>query len=257
MRQIIDAHIHLDHYQDNEIELMMKGLNRIQCTNIISVSFDLASCKRNIELANQYLQVKPAFGFHPEQELPSDSDVGELISWIEKNKDKMIAIGEVGLPYYLRTESRSFRLEGYIELLESFLKLAKRWEKPIVLHAVYDDAPVVCDLLEKYNIKNAHFHWFKGNVATIERMIKNGYYISVTPDVLYEQEIQELVKIYPIEKMMVETDGPWPFEGIFSGKMTHPWMIHQSINAISELKKEEVTSIYETLYNNTKYFYGI
>ncbi|CAM4076056.1 TatD family hydrolase [Lederbergia lenta] len=258
MNKMIDSHIHLDHYSDEEIELILTSLDEGYCEKLISVSYDLKSCKRNLKLANKHVEVMSAFGFHPEQELPSEHTIKELFSWMEKNKDRMVAIGEVGLPYYFRTENKStIKHEAYIELLDAFLKLASQWDKPVILHAVYDDAPIVCDLLEKHYIQNAHFHWFKGDNVTIERMIRNGYYISITPDVLYEQEIQELVKKYPLEQLMVETDGPWPFEGIFTGKMTEPKMIHESISVIAELKKEEITKIYKTIYGNTKNFYRI
>ncbi|MBW8350151.1 TatD family hydrolase [Bacillus sp. IITD106] len=257
MEKIVDAHIHLDHYDQEEISLIMKELDQIHCSNLISVSFDLESCKKNAQLAKQFPQVKPAFGFHPEQELPLEQEVVELFNWMSENRDEMVAVGEVGLPYYLRSENQEISLDPYILLLDEFLKFAKKWDKPVVLHAVYDDAPIVCDLLEKHNIKHAHFHWFKGDLITIERMIKNGYFISITPDVLYEEEIKQLVVTYPLSQMMVETDGPWRFEGDFTGKMTHPAMIHESVKMIAKLKKEDLSFVYKSLYENTKHFYGI
>ena len=78
---------------------------------------------------------------------------------------------------------------------------------PIVLHAVYEDADIVCDLLEKYKVSRAHFHWFKGSDETMKRMMRNGYYISITPDVLHKEKIRKIVSYYPLEYMMVETDG--------------------------------------------------
>lgn len=258
MNKIIDAHIHLDQYNDEDLKVILTSLAENGCEKLISVSSCLESCKKNMDIAHKYMEVMPAFGFHPEQELPPEHIIGELFSWIDQNKDRMIAIGEVGLPYYLQRENNSMiQMEAYEELLDSFLKLASKWEKPVILHAVYDDAPIVCNLLEKHHIKNAHFHWFKGDNMTIERMIQNGYYVSITPDVLYEQEIQELVKKYPLEQLMVETDGPWPFEGIFTGKMTEPKMIHESIAAIAKLKDEKISTIYKTIYSNTKSFYQI
>ncbi|MCR2822598.1 TatD family hydrolase [Lederbergia panacisoli] len=257
MEKIMDAHIHLDHYDQKDIQLIMDELDEINCTNLISVSFDLNSCKKNLQLAKQFPQVKPAFGFHPEQELPSDHEAAELFNWMSKNQNEMAAVGEIGLPYYLRSENPKISLDPYIHLLDEFLTFAKKWDKPVVLHAVYDDAPVVCDLLEKHNIKCAHFHWFKGDPITIERMIKNGYYISITPDVLYEDEIKQLVTSYPLNQMMVETDGPWRFEGDFTGKTTHPVMIHESVKMIAKLKKEEPSFVYKRLYENTKLFYRI
>ena len=80
----------------------------------------------------------------------TDKDFLVLMNWMTNHQTDMIAIGEVGLPYYLRKESSfsPFPIEGYLERLESFIMLAKKCRKPIVLHAVYDDAPLVCDLLE-------------------------------------------------------------------------------------------------------------
>ncbi|MBS4206509.1 TatD family hydrolase [Bacillus sp. FJAT-50079] len=251
--KIIDAHIHLDHYEDDEITALIGSLQQSSCEKVISVSYDLQSCKRNKELAKKYKAVETAFGFHPEQELPTDEQLADLLAWMEANRDRMCAIGEIGLPYYTGKSDQT----GYIELLDGFLQKAKKWKKPVVLHAVYEDAPVVCRLLEKHQIIDAHFHWFKGDQATIERMIENGYYISITPDVLYEQEIRQLVQRYPLEQMMVETDGPWQFEGEFSEEMTHPKMIHHSIAAIAELKKIDRSAVYQKLYLNTKSFYHI
>jgi TatD DNase family protein len=255
--KMIDAHIHLDHYQDEEIELMLA--NSANIDYLLSVSFDLESCKRNLQLSKTYQKIKPAFGYHPEQPLPTTEYLGKLLDWMDEHQNEMVAIGEVGLPYYLRSEQKvSFEQNSqYIGLLETFIQLAKVWEKPIVLHAVYDDAPVVCDLLEKYSVKKAHFHWFKGDKKTITRMIAHGYYISITPDVLYEEEIQQLVHIYPLEQMMVETDGPWPFKGPFLGKMTHPNMMMESICMIAKIKNIPKEKVFKIILQNTKGFYQI
>lgn len=260
LKKIIDSHIHLDQYSEDEIEIIIGDLTDIKCTSLISVSSHLNSCQSNLALAEKYKQVQPAFGFHPEQALPSDAEIETLLSWIESNKDVMVAIGEVGLPYYLRQEANNqaqFPFGSYVELLEQFLTYAKAWQKPVILHAVYEDAPIVIDLLEKHSIKKAHFHWFKGDAMTTKRMIDNGYYISVTPDVLYEQEIQSLVKHYPLEQLMVETDGPWPFKDKFTNQMTHPDMMHDSVAMISTLKEITLSETYRALYKNTVRFYEL
>ncbi|MFD0824928.1 TatD family hydrolase [Neobacillus sp. M.A.Huq-85] len=255
--KMIDAHIHLDHYKDEEIQVIMADSSLIDA--LVSVSFDLESCKRNLQLAGRFNKVRPAFGFHPEQPLPSVYEQEKLFQWMEEHRKEMVAVGEVGLPYYTRLEGKISNKEygKYIELLENFMQRAKDWEKPIVLHAVYDDAPLVCDLLEKYSLTKAHFHWFKGDEKTIERMIENGYFISLTPDVVYEEEIQQLGSIYPLEQMMIETDGPWPFEGPFAGIMTHPNMMEESIRVIAEIKGLSVGEVSEKLFENTVSFYQI
>ncbi|KON89356.1 DNAase [Sporosarcina globispora] len=254
MDKYIDSHIHLDKYTDEEIEEMFDCLP-FQLS-LVTVSCDIASSKRNLALSKIYPFVKPAFGFHPEQDLPSDHDISELISWMNLHLDHMAAVGEVGLPYYLRSDG-GIQLGGYIELLEEFIKLAKKWNKPIALHSVYDDAQTVCDLLEKHSIQKAHFHWFKGDSAAVSRMIANDYYISFTPDIVYEKEIQNLVRDYPLDKMMAETDGPWAFEGPFKNKPTHPAMMAHSISTLAEIKHTAFDSVLRQLHDNSKSFYNI
>jgi TatD DNase family protein len=255
--KMIDAHIHLDQYKNKEIELMLEGSDLIEA--LLSVSFDLESCKRNLQLARKYQKVKPAFGFHPEQRLLTEDELNKLTEWMLQHRTEMMAVGEVGLPYYLRKDQKvsSLQCGQYIEQLETFMEMAKKWDKPLVLHAVYDDAPIVCDLLEKHSVTKAHFHWFKGDEKTVTRMIENGYYISVTPEIVYKDKIQKLVQTYPVEQIMVETDGPWPFEGPFSGKMTHPDMMKKSISIIAKIKNLSETEASERLLKNTKTFYRI
>lgn len=253
MQPIIDAHIHLDHYQEKEIEHIIFDDPFLH--GLICVSYDLNSCKKNLALSKQFHKVRAAFGWHPEQEIIHDDDFNQLLSWICANQDQMIAIGEVGLPYYKLKDNPSLSIEGYVDVLQYFIQLASKWSKPIILHAIYEDAPKVCDMLEKLNIKKAHFHWFKGDEKTIQRMIANGYMISITPDVLYEVEIQRLVQQYPLQQMMVETDGPWPFKGPFQNKITHPSMMHQSMKAIADLKQMSLETVYQTLNKNTIEFY--
>jgi len=255
--RIIDAHIHLDMYEVEDQETILQDLDHENVEALIAVSNHIESARRNMELSRLNERVKPAIGWHPEQPLPSDEEVDELLRMLEEHKDQFVAVGEVGLPYYMRKEHSWIELKPYLELLETFVKQAVLLDKPIVLHAIYEDADSVCDLLEKYDIKKAHFHWFKGSDQTVARMIQNGYSISVTPDCLYEEEIHRLIEQYPLTQLMVETDGPWPFEDKFKGSITHPWMIHDSVAKIAELKQMSVNDVYGVLLENTKKFYEI
>ena len=251
MRKIFDAHIHLDKYSETEISNIVS-----EVSGLITVSTDIDSCKRNLALAKRYPGVQAAFGYHPEQILPVEEELKAMISLIKSRKDELVAIGEVGLPYYLRKENNLKQTyDQYIEVIELFIRTAKETDKPIILHAVYEDASIVCDLLEKHSITKAHFHWFKGSPKIVSRLLANGYFISITPDVLYEKEISEIVEQYPPELLMTETDGPWPFVGPFSGKMTRPSMIHATIKVLSEIKNRKLDEVYEQIYRNTKEFY--
>ncbi|NEW06606.1 TatD family hydrolase [Paenibacillus sp. SYP-B3998] len=258
----IDAHIHLDMYDRSKAAALLSELEEYNVQAVVAVSRHLESCIVTKQLRDSAPdRVFAAYGYHPEQELPNEAQLIELMEWVSSHADEMVAIGEIGLPYYMRQEAEekgiTFDLTPYLKLLDRLLGLASSLKKPVVLHAVYEDADQVCDLLDKHGIAKAHFHWFKGSDATVKRMIRSGFYISITPDVLYEEEIQALVRSYPLERLMVETDGPWPFEGPFEGQETHPRIIHAVVQQIALLKAIKAEDAAYRLQMNTKQFYGI
>ncbi|ASA19439.1 TatD family hydrolase [Paenibacillus donghaensis] len=259
---MIDAHIHLEQYTAEVVAQMMRELPAADVEAVVAVSMNLESCERTRQLAAAYpAQVRPAYGFHPEQPLPAAAELETLLAWISSHAAECVAVGEIGLPYYTRAEAlergEPFEMAPYIALLDRLLGLAARLDKPVVLHAVYEDAMLACDLLEKHGIRRAHFHWFKGSEEAVSRMAKRGYYISFTPDILYEDEIRQLACVYPPQLVMAETDGPWPFEGVFAGQDTHPRMIREVAAAWGGLHGYAPSHAEELLTANTRRFYGM
>lgn len=259
---MIDSHIHLDSYDEPDARAILAELEEAGVDKLIAVSLHLASCRKVQKLYSAHPdKVLPAYGFHPERPLPSEQELDEQLGWIHEHQQEMIAVGEVGLPYYMRQEAlkqgQPFALKPYIELLDQFTALAAQLDKPIILHAVYEDADIACDLLEKHNVSRAHFHWFKGAPKTVERMMRNGYYVSFTPDIVYEDEIRMLAMQVPLDRMMVETDGPWPFEGPFQGQMTHPRMIHAVVQELAAIKGMDIEAMAELIRRNTDTLYDL
>ncbi|MFD3449971.1 TatD family hydrolase [Microbacteriaceae bacterium 4G12] len=249
----IDSHIHLDQYKREEQLQIIKDIQKMkEIAGMIAVSMNEHSCQQTLELAENHSFIHPALGYHPEQEVDF-KQCEDIYQLIEKEAHRIVAIGEVGLPYYLRQENPNLLLAPYIEILERFVYLAKKYDLPIILHAIYDDANIVCDLLESYQVRRAHFHWFKGSIGTMERMIRNGYYISITPDIVDKEKIRDIAAFYPLSNLMVETDGPWKF----SDEMTHPYMILQVLKSVSEVKGVALEDVAEIIYKNTVRFYQV
>lgn len=260
---MIDAHIHLEQYASDVLDEMLDELPSLGVEALVAVSMNLDSCLRTQKLAATYPGVvRSAYGYHPEQPLPQEGELAALLKWMRSQPvEDYIAVGEIGLPYYSRADAlkrgEPWDMKPYIQLLDELLQLAASLNKPVILHAVYEDALLACDLLEKHGIQHAHFHWFKGPQEAIARMIKNGYYISFTPDIVYDSDIQELARRYPLELVMAETDGPWPFEGPFAGRMTHPSMIRDVAAAWGALHGYTLEEAEEILTANTKRFYHL
>ena len=145
----------------------------------------------------------------------------------------------------------------YLALLERFVRLAAELDLPIVLHAVYEDADKALRAVGTARHPAGPFSLVQGSERTVRRLIANGYYVSVTPDVRYEPEIRELVRLYPLELTMTETDGPWPFEGPFAGMPTVPGMVRSVAETIAELRGIPVTETESRLLDNARMFYGL
>lgn len=255
-----DAHIHLDQYEAGERERLLDAAFQAGIDGIVAVSMDMSSCLENRRLAMRYPgRIMPAYGYHPEQPPLPEDELEKLCRWIWTHRDEPFAIGEVGLPYYLRKKAEDrgepFDLAPYMRQLERFVRLARDLNRPLVLHAVYEDADAALDLLERYGIRKAHFHWFKGSAQTVARMAAGGYFVSFTPDVRYERDIRELAKSYPLELTMAETDGPWPFAGPYAGRRTEPVMVLDVIREIASLRGMDEAHVRRCLDDNTKRFY--
>lgn len=258
-----DTHIHLDKYGEQAANLVRESIaDGLEA--LVAVSMDLPSCQRTAALAAEFSGVVlPAYGFHPEQPLPEEALIDQLFAWIEEMYSRVgeeLIIGEVGLPYYSRLEAfkagEVFDEVPYVKLLERFIAYAAKRDLPIVLHAVYEDAHQACDLLETYNIRRAHFHWFKGDDAAIRRIVQNGWFISFTPDIVYDPETKSLVGKVPLAHILTETDGPWSFAGPFAGRNTHPSMILEVLPFLAEAYGLTLESAAQILSRNAASMYG-
>lgn len=258
---LYDAHIHVDGYPPEQRDSLLRRAFSSGVAGVVAVSMGADSCAENVRLARRYPgRVMPAYGHHPEQPALGEEELDRLCDWIRGRGDEPFAIGEVGLPYYTRKEAEAkgepFDEAPYLRQLDRFAALAAELDRPIVLHAVYEDADKAIDLLERRRVRRAHFHWFKGGTDTVRRMIDGGYYISVTPDVLYEPEIRELAAVYPLDRLMTETDGPWPFEGPFAGTPTEPGMVRDVVREIAALRGLGAEETERAVEANARRFYG-
>ncbi|HEY8528326.1 MAG TPA: TatD family hydrolase [Paenibacillaceae bacterium] len=258
---MIDAHIHFDRYEAAERAEMLRRAAEAGVSGVVSVSMDPASCRVNEALAREFPgRVLPAYGHHPEQEPLPEEELEALCEWIAGRGDARFAVGEVGLPYFSREEARQagrpFDMEPYIRQLVRFIRLARELGRPLALHAVHEDADLAMELLERETYGPAHFHWYKGSPATTAKLARAGHYISITPEVLYDPVSRELAAHYPLDRLLAETDGPWPFEGPYAGRRTEPAMAADVAAEVAALRGMDPGRVAETLAANARRYYG-
>ncbi|SDH72701.1 TatD DNase family protein [Alteribacillus persepolensis] len=252
---MIDAHIHLEQYEhaDTAIENWMKaGVKKV-----VAVSNDLASSYRTLELKEKYPEfILAGVGFHPEKGLPHERDVEEWENLIAQERDQIACVGEVGLPHY-KLEHLGEPFEEHIAFLTRCVHTASKYELPVALHAVHDKAKTAYDILQKEAPElSAHFHWLKAEASVVQSITDAGYYVSLTPEVCYRKRDQELAKRLPHRQLLIETDGPWPFQGPFARRQTTPLFLKEVAACAADTIGESADFFYKQTVRNTLRLYG-
>lgn len=253
----IDSHIHFDQYSIELRKSILGSLSDGKIKKLIAVSTNSVSAMEILRLSRKHQEIIPAIGFHPEQPLPTKNELEKIFNLIDTYETEWKAIGEVGLPYYTQLGNPNLNLQPYIELLEQFIIIAKQKRLPICLHIIYAHSHIAYNLLQKHDVKRAHFHWFKADHKTFQKIINAGYMVSFTPDILFKPQRRKLVKLTPIQQIMVETDGPWQYPEIINNSYTDPSLIHQVLSKIAIIKELPLDIVYEAVYQNTKNFFNV
>jgi TatD DNase family protein len=255
---MIDSHIHLDADQYADVVALIKRARNGGVNGAVAVGVTPASNRRVMELAVAYPDfVYAAIGFHPERFDLTDEDVETTLDMIGTHRQQICAIGEVGLPYYGEMARREEVLHRARKILGRFARLATELDLPLILHCPHRTAADALSIIEDARVRRAVFHWHKSDAVTTRAILEAGYFISLTPEVVYRDRDQELAGIVPLDQMMVETDGPWPYGGAFEGKATEPYFLADVVSAIATIRAEPLDTVAHVLAANARTLFGI
>jgi TatD DNase family protein len=255
---MLDSHIHLDADQYADVAGLIKRAREAGVKAVVAPGVTPASNRRVMELARAHPDfVHAAIGFHPERfELTAD-DLEATLSMARMYRERMCAIGEVGLPWYGEMAHRPDVIERARAILERFAQLATALDLPLILHCPHQTAGEALRIIEAARVRRAVFHWHKSDEVTTHAILKAGYFVSLTPEVVFRDRDQALAAITPLDQMMVETDGPWPHGGPFEGKPTEPYFIADVISAIARIRGTSIDPIVDALAANALSLFGI
>jgi TatD DNase family protein len=255
---MIDSHVHLDAEQYPDPSGPIKRALYEGVTAMIVPGTGPASNRKVLELARNYPGVvHPAFGFHPERFDQTERDADEVLDMIARERNSISAIGEVGLPWYgARAADANVDAQAKMRLAQ-FARIAAETDLALILHAPHRRAAEALEIIRGARVRRAVFHWHKAEEQTTRAIIDAGYFISLTPEVSYRERDQELARMLPIDRMLVETDGPWPFGGQFAGRLTEPAFIKETVAAIAHLRCATFNDIATATTANARELFGM
>jgi TatD DNase family protein len=251
---LIDTHCHLDFPEfDQDRDEVIRRAKSQGIDYIINIGSSLEGSNKSVELSKDYDFIYATVGLHPHE---ADKVIEQIKSELRDlaQKDKVVAIGEIGLDYFKNYS----HAENQKSLFISLVKLARDLNLPLVIHNRQAEEDTLT-ILKKAMPTKAVVHCFSGDEKFLQECLNLGFLVSFTCNITYKKAniLRQLVKITPLERLLLETDAPFLSPEGFRGKRNEPMYVKilaEEIARIKEISLEEVTS---ATTNNAKDFFHL
>ncbi|NLJ78049.1 MAG: TatD family hydrolase [Tissierellia bacterium] len=253
---LIDSHVHLDDRRyDRDRDDLIKSLKENGVDLVINIGADLQSSIGSVSLSEDYDNIYAAVGIHPHSAKEmSDSTIDMLRSLA--GRDRVVAIGEIGLDFYRDLSPRDIQRQRFIEQLE----LAKEVDLPVVIHS-RDAAGATFDILKDAQDGSLRgvLHCYSGSVEMAMEYIKLGFYISLAGPITFKNARvpKEVAKAVPLDKLLIETDSPYLTPEPYRGKRNEPIYVGHVAGTIAELRDIPFEEVANRTSENARNLFGL
>ena len=233
----VDSHCHL-HMLDlspykGDLGALIKRAKIMGVEHILCVCVNLEHAKTVIEVANYFENVSASIGLHPSEKVQHEPSTHELIELADQSK--VVAIGETGLDYYYNKSG----LEKMRSRFRRHIQAAKKLNKPLIIHSRNARMDTI-QIMKEESVQSIGgvMHCFTESWEMAKQIMKLGFYISFSGIVTFKNtnNITEVVKKVPLEKMLIETDAPYLAPVPHRGKRNEPQYLPQVAVRIAQLK---------------------
>ncbi len=253
---LIDTHCHLDFkdFNDDRSDVLKRAWDS-GVMYIINVGSSMEGTARSIQIAGDNDFIYAAIGIHPhEADSVSENDIRLFAGFLDK--PKVVAIGEIGLDYYKNISSR----ENQKKLFISLLKTAKDANLPLIIHN-RDAHSDMIDILKNIagNSVRGVMHCFSGNEAFLKTCLDMGFFISFTCNITYKNagRLREIVKLVPMDRILLETDAPFLAPQDFRGKRNEPMHVRYAAEEVAGIKGLDFHDVAEMTTDNAIRLFGL
>lgn len=245
---LIDTHCHLDAAEFDAdrsfiaTESRKNGVAAIVVPAIMRSNFNAV-----IKLNQQHPHCAFALGIHPMYVNQSSlEDIDVLKSYVERYKP--IAIGEIGLDYYVTKDNSELQ----VHFLTEQLKVAKHHGLPVLLH-VRHAVDEVLKYVRRHQPVGGIAHAFNGSQQQAIQFIQLGFKLGFGGAMTYSRalKIRELAKTLPLESIVLETDSPdIPPEWVGSQGRNTPLELAKIAQVLADLREENLAQVVDITSSN-------
>ncbi|MBT4651188.1 TatD family hydrolase [Candidatus Woesearchaeota archaeon] len=255
---LVDVHCHLN--QDlfkKDLDEVIQRAKDVGVKAIVISGTNPAANQQVLELAKKDPILKVSLGLHPidalglsegETGIPrveGKIDLEKEFKFIEDNKDKIVAIGEIGLDYHWDKEHH----QEQQEVFRKILRLAIKLNKPVIIHTWAGEEDCINILEEEVKDKvPVVLHCFGGRKSLVTRGVELGYCFSVPPSTIRTGNFNTMIKKIPLQQLLTETDSPW--QSPFKGERCEPAHVLETIKKIAEIKNISEEEAADQIWEN-------
>jgi len=190
--------------------------------------------------------------------LRSETEIFDTIASQVKElakRERVVAIGEIGLDYHYEAPDRARQ----IELFERQLQVAQDLEMPVVFHVreAFEDFFAVMSGFSK--VRRGVVHSFSDGVENLERAVEMGFYVGVNGLATFTKSAEQLEAYarLPLERMLLETDAPYLTPVPFRGKLNEPTYVGFVAEWVAKSRRESRSVIEVATTKNAADLFGI
>ncbi|MDO8556640.1 MAG: TatD family hydrolase [Nanoarchaeota archaeon] len=198
-----------------------------------------------LALAKKYPQVKASLGIYPKHTVEfSPAQFDEQLKFMEKQKDHIVAIGEIGLDLQ-ELPSLDIQQERFIQQV----KLAQKLHKPVIVHSRKAEKETV-ETLASIGYKKVVMHCFCGNMKLVKMVEDFGWSITIPALVVTSSHFKAVADRVSINQLLTETDSP--YLNPVKNERNEPRNVLLAIKKIAEIKKLDVDEVEKNVFMNAQ-----
>lgn len=204
-----------------------------------------------------HMQIHLALGVHPWWVHDVTMDTWhQLEQQLQHKATAPIAVGECGLDFaldWLPTAQRESCKQQQIEVFREQVALAKRYQKPLILHHRKSQPELLAVLKQSRFDQGGILHAFSGSQTQAQAFLDLGFKLGIGGTISYEraEKTRHTVQRLPLTAFVLETDAPsMPLSG-FQGQLNHPAMTRKVFEQLCQLRHEQPADIAEQLWRNS------
>lgn len=250
----VDSHAHLDDEafdEDREevIKDILSGGNYF-----FNIGCDLKTSYSSYELSKKYDHVYAVVGVHPHEAKYYTAETREALKEL-LTKDKVMAIGEIGLDYHYDLSPRDVQREVFIDQID----LAREMSVPIVIHT-REAMEETYEILEKHaKGMKVLLHCYTGSIEMARKYLKLGYKLALGGALTFKnaKNTVDVAREVDLKDLLIETDSPYMTPVPFRGKRNDPRKVVLVAEKIAEVKGISTEEVLEATKKNAFEFFGV